>query len=225
MGLKEIGVERWQYDLWYRIIEAVLDGRPDRPDLGVFRGLDRPAVSRYGATTPAMLRWFRSYNDDKPYREQAKPFNFLLAYQAQPLFDAALLDGETIEHARARQSRKLQTPVRPIAPFDTDHAKAIRNCFDRETGAIVHAKQLKTYRGALAQYHLHPEMKFLDADYTDRGPTRRRHIHVAAVHLIGKEADRLEEQFYLGLNPEAEVSYGIDTRGRDLFRERLSQRL
>ncbi len=186
MSLKEIGVERWQYDLWYRIIEAVLDRHPDQLDLDDLPGLDQPAVSRYGATTPAMLRWFRSYNDDKPYREQVKPFSFLLAYQAQPLFDGTLLGSETIEHARARQSRKPQTPVRPIAPFDTDHAKAVRNCFDREAGAIVHAKQLKTYREALAQYHLHPEMKFLDADYTERGPTRRRHIHVAAIHLIGK---------------------------------------
>jgi hypothetical protein len=31
----------------------------------------------------------------------------------------------------------------------------------RTMGGFVHAEQLKTYREALAQYHLHPEMKFL----------------------------------------------------------------
>src|SRR5262249_6454678 len=94
VSLKEIRVERWQYDLWYRIICAVLDGHPDQPDLSGIPGFDRPAVSRYGATTPAMLRWFKRYNAGRPYSKQVKPFNFLLAYQAQLLFEAALLDGD-----------------------------------------------------------------------------------------------------------------------------------
>src|SRR6516225_1922420 len=31
--LKDIGVERWQYDLWYRIVQAVLDCHPDQVNL------------------------------------------------------------------------------------------------------------------------------------------------------------------------------------------------
>jgi hypothetical protein len=220
--LKDIGVERWQYDLWYRIVQAVLDCHPDQVNLSDFPGFNRPAVSRYGATTPVMLRWFRNYNDGKSYREQVKPFNFLLAYQAQLLSDMAPPDGETPKHTRVRHTSKPPKPVRPVAPFDTDRSKAIKNCFDRETGAALCLEQLKTHREALAQYHLHPETKFLDADYLDRGPTRRRHIKVAAINLIGKEADRLEEQVYLGLDPEAEVDYGIEAQDRDLFWKRLS---
>lgn len=223
IGLKEIGVERWQCDLWYRIIDAFIQGRPNQPDLADIPGLDRPAASRYGATTPAMLRWFDGYNCGKPYWEQVKPFNFLLAFQEHPLSEPASSDGEPVSLTRQPGSRKRRKPLRPIAPFDTNPAKASRNCIDRETGTDVCPEQLKTYREALAQYHLHPEMKFLDADYMDRGPTRRRHIHVAAVYLIGKEADRLEEQFYLGLDPEAEVSYGIDRRDKAPFLERLSR--
>jgi hypothetical protein len=31
--LSEIGVERWQYDLWFQIVRAVLDGHPEQVDL------------------------------------------------------------------------------------------------------------------------------------------------------------------------------------------------
>ena len=33
LNLDDIGVERWQYDLWYKIIRAALDGHPDQVDL------------------------------------------------------------------------------------------------------------------------------------------------------------------------------------------------
>jgi transcriptional regulator with XRE-family HTH domain len=152
-----------------------------------------------------------------------KPFNFLLAYQAQPLFDASSLDGETVPYVPTSRRKKGRNPVRPVAPFDRDHSRAIRNCFDRETGGVVRLEQLKTYREALAQYHLHPETKFLDAEHLDRGPTRRRHIKVAAINLIGKEADRLEEQIYLGLDPEAEINYGHEPPDSKLFLAQMSR--
>jgi hypothetical protein len=74
---KELGVPRWQHDLWYRIITAALDGHPAQVDLTDITGLDVPAVSRYGATTLALLHWFDRYNAGKPYREQVRPFGFL----------------------------------------------------------------------------------------------------------------------------------------------------
>lgn len=57
-------------------------------------------------------------------------------------------------------------------------------------------------------YHLQPEAKFLNGDYTDRGLTERRHIVAEVVEMIGKEANRWEEQVYLGENPEAQIVYG-----------------
>ena len=60
--LDDIGVERWQYDLWYKIIRAALDGHPDQVDLSYHDALKQPAVSRYGATTPALLKWFAAFN-------------------------------------------------------------------------------------------------------------------------------------------------------------------
>jgi hypothetical protein len=82
-------VERWQYDLWYRIVSAALAGHPDQVDLTDLPSLDRPAVSRYAATTPQLLAWFDRYNATRPYTEQVRPFNFLLAFQTDRL---AVLD-------------------------------------------------------------------------------------------------------------------------------------
>lgn len=87
---------------------------------------------------------------------------------------------------------------------------AASRCFDRVTGAPVPQETLKTYRQALAQYHLHPETKFTNGDYLDAGRTERRHIEVVSIDRIGKEANRWEEQLYLGNDPEAQIVYGND---------------
>jgi DNA-binding phage protein len=196
---KDLGVERWQHDVWYRIVQAVIDGHPEQVRLDDLPGFDAPAISRYAATTPDLLRWFASYNKAKPYREKVRPFGFLLAFQADP--QSLPLD-------------EITTFPRPVSPFDTDPVAASERCFDRMTGQPVPAASLKTYRQALAQYHLHPESKFTNADYIDRGETTRRHIHADAIEHIGKEANRWEEQLYLGLDPEAQIVYGLSPEGR-----------
>jgi hypothetical protein len=56
---------------------------------------------------------------------------------------------------------------------------------------------------------LYPEAKFHNGDYLDRGITHRRHIVATAVEHIGKEANRWEEQFYVGLDHEAQTDYGL----------------
>jgi len=67
---------------------------------------------------------------------------------------------------------------------------------------------LKAYTRLLAAYHLHPESKFENGDYSDFGPTSRRTIDIAAIHHIGKEAHRWEEQFYLGRDADAQLKFG-----------------
>ena len=73
----------------------------------------------------------------------------------------------------------------------------------------VSYKQLKTYGEVLAQYHLHPEWKFNNASFTDSGFTVRRHIIATAIEHIGKEANRWEELWHLGDDPQARIIYGI----------------
>lgn len=207
--LREIGVERWQYDLWYRVIMATLESHPEQVQLDDLPGLSRPAASRYHATTPAILSWFGRFNEGKQQLAQVKPFNFLMAFTHSRR--AATANGEEIVIGpKARRQSARPKPLRPVAPYSSEIEEAARNARDRDTGTQILSRDLQTYRQALAQYHLHPEAKFLNGDYRDRGATARRHVIASAVNHIGKEANRWEEQFHLGIDPEAQVEYGFD---------------
>lgn len=215
--LKEIGVDRWQYDVWYRIVSAALNGYPDQVQFGDLPGFNKPAASRYGSTTPDLLRWFDHHNEGRVYADQVKPFNFLTAFQAAQFGLSDWGDTEQQTCPQKRRRKDADFP-RPIAPYARDPSRAAKECFDRLSGDPIAVDRLKTYAEALAQYHLHPEAKFLNGDFLDRGPTQRRHIRVSAVRAIGKEANRWEEQFFLGSNPEAQIDYGIDEDGIDAIR-------
>ena len=65
---------------------------------------------------------------------------------------------------------------------------------------------------------MHPEDKFHFADYLDQGIVQRRHIEVIAIEHIGKEANRWEEQLYLGENPEAQIEYGVSPEQKERIR-------
>ena len=199
------GVERWHCDLWFEIVSAALAGKPDMPRLDFHPAMNAPAISRYGATAPDLLRWFDGYNANRSYRDQVKPFGFLLSLRAKRNW--------TAKEIIAPQSRRGRPPkvqeTKPVAPFDKDKAKIAATAFDRETGEPVPAHALQTYREALAQYHLHPESKFLGGDYCDRGTTQRRHIRVSGIRHIGKEANAWEQQAMLGLNGELDPDYGL----------------
>jgi hypothetical protein len=202
------GTERWHSDLWSQIVSAALAGHPDRIDLAYHPAFAAPAVSRYGATTPELLRWFRRYNAKRSYRQQVKPFGFLYSLQATLPFAEELI----VTGTKRRQGRF--TPLKPIALFDRDLEKAIETAFDRDSGRAVSPYRLKSYADALSNYHLHPESKFLNGDYLDRGMTRRRHVRVSAVQHIGKEANDWERQAVLGLSSDALPTYGIGATDR-----------
>jgi transcriptional regulator with XRE-family HTH domain len=187
----DLEAEPWQQDLWLEIINAARENR--QPNYASLRNFNLPAVSRYGASTPALASWFKKYNEDKAYCDQVRPFNFLLAMQAKLGLKA----------------------LKPVSTYTKDTAKAASQVFDRMTGQKISPSQLKTYQETLAQYHLHPETKFFNGDFTDSGKTQRRHIVVKSVLHIGKEANKLEEQFYLGLDPEAQLEYGISPEQKD----------
>jgi hypothetical protein len=187
--LNIIGVERWQYDLWYQIIVAALEGHPDQADLDHHPALDRPAASRYAATTPPLLNWFKAHNRNRPYRDQVRPFGFMLAFQA---LSPALASKETFEFKNSPKQvkrRKAIPPAKPIAPYGRDVTQAAKGSFDRDTGKPIEPALLKTYRMALAQYHLSPESKFLNGEPYHRGLTRRRHVEAVSIDHIGKEAN------------------------------------
>ncbi len=205
----EIGVNLWQHDFWHCIVRAVLAGNSDRPDFSALPNFDQPAVTKYAATTPHLLDWFERYNRNKTYSKQVRPFNFIKMCQPDPL-----ADWEDWRLANGLDSKDTELP-HVIAPYDKNLITAMKRCFDRDTGKPVPAKMLKSYAQALAQYHLRPETKFLNADYTDTGTTQRRHVKVEAVIYIGKEANRWEEQSHIGgIAPEPEITYGRGSRDR-----------
>ncbi len=204
--LAEIGVARWQHDLWFQILCAALAGHPDRVDLGYHPALSQPAASRYGATSPDLLNWFAAYNRGRPYQDQVKPFNFLIGCQAKR---AIPCDEEFVIGPRKRGRKPKTEEPKPIAPYDKSVAVAAGNVFDRVTGRPISPALLKSYADAILGYHLSPENKFANGDHFDRGLTRRRHIRARKVELIGKEADRIEEAMEADLD-DTEISYGIE---------------
>jgi hypothetical protein len=221
--LHDIGVERWQHDVWQRIVAAALAGNAEQVRLDDLPDFNEPSVSRYAATTPDLLRWFKRFNQGKPYREQVRPFGFMLAFTAGKDARAAVFSPPIERESKRTRSqsaspagnRKASVAPRAVAPFDKDVTRAAKCCFDRDTGLPVAAKELKTYRQALLRYHLHPEAKFLCGDYFDRGTTARRHILAIEIQRIGKEANRWEEQFHLGVDPEAQAEYGVSPEDQD----------
>ncbi len=208
---------RWQSDLWLAIIAAAKGPHPEQVRLDFHPNMKCPAVSRYAVTTPALRKMFDEFNRGKSYAESVKPFNFLLALQANSLAwspDLPPFPG------KSRRKMSVTLVQRPIAPYSRNPQDASKNCFDRVTGLPIGPECLKTYRETLAQYHLRPEMKFRNGDYHDRGFTRRRHVDVTGIRHIGKEANRLEEQYFMGMQPDAQIDYGLGTAGDD---EQLSE--
>jgi len=199
------GVERWHSDLWFEIVSAGLGQKPDMPRLDFHPAMNSPAISRYGATAPELLRWFDGFNTDLPYRDQVKPFGFLLSLRAKQGWK-----GDEVIAPQSRRGRpaKFEQP-KPVAPFDRDPTKIAAAAFDRISGQPVPAHALQSYAEALAQYHLHPESKFLGGSYCDRGTTQRRHIHVSGISHIGKEANELDRQQVLGIDAHARPDYGL----------------
>jgi len=199
--LSNLGVQRWQCDVWYRILEGALTST-DQVSLSELPGFDHPAVTRYSATTPSLLRWCGCYNKERRlYVNKVKPFNFLLMFQTSTAAWRSHLTDDV---------DGFEDLPRAIAPYDKDPIKAAQHCFDRDTGKPVPASLLKTYAQALAQYHLHPESKFQNADWTDRGETKRWHVRAEFIEYIGKEANRWEEQLFVGADPEAQVYYSVE---------------
>ncbi len=212
--LKEINVDLWQEDLWKRIITS--SEANGENDAGYAIGLDTddrlrsPVASRYAATTPALLNWFKSYNHGRPYEKQVRPFSFLLAMQSDRIDLRAPDDPEALAWWR----RHKRDPA-PTAPYDRDPSRAAKLAFDRRHRDLrIPPRWLLSYADALSDYHLQPETKFFGGDKrVNSGRLERRHIIVTSAQLIGKEAEGWEEQLYIG-EDDAAIVYGMSPEAR-----------
>lgn len=213
--LEKAGVRRWHYDVWFRILQAALKNS-DLVDFESIIGFSEKAVVRYAATTPGLLYWYEKYNRKLPYSAKVKPFNFLLMFHTDPIA------WKTQEAEGTDNDLPIDLPS-VVAPFERDPVVAAKHSFDRDTKRPIPASVLKTYAQELAQYRLHAESKFENADNTDRGETRRWHVIAPFVEYIGKEANRWEEQAHLGEIPEAQIIYGVDSGGAAALVKALQQ--
>lgn len=197
-------LQRWHYDVWCAILEAVLRGEPDDVCFDYHPDLNSPTVSRYTASSPELLKWFAAWNTGKAYADQIKPHGFLYTLHGRRLAP----DGEIPDPL---EGVVAQGHILPVAPFESSLPKAIGQAFDRVTGRPVRASDLETYAEALIDYPYRPEAKFGNGDAFDTGRTERVYVDACEVRFIGKEADRWEEEYFLGLRRgELAVEYGGD---------------
>lgn len=177
----------WHKDYWYHLLTDTLDV--------YWKKLNIPAITRYTASTPELIKWFANYNDDKLYNEQVKPFNFLVV----------------------GYNNHLDTHNHPIALFDNNVSTIIKSFIDKDTHTPLQRDELKTYVSMLQDYDIHPESKFLGGGYLESGTLQRRHILVNKVIIIGKESNKLEKRYYLGDTCETDnVVFGEHTDDTEL---------
>lgn len=205
------GTSYWHVDLWWRIVRAAIAGTPNQVPLDYHASMQKAAISRYSATSPDLLRWFKRYNAGRSYREQVKPFGFLLAMTVKPFANVEAI----LDLAASNKRRKKAHPLKPAAAYETDPAKAAASAFCRDSGEPIPSELLKSYAETLAQYPLHPESKFLNGNYVDTGTTQRRHVQISGVRHIGKESNDWETQAVLGFDPDVAPEYGMNAESID----------
>ncbi len=213
--IKNIGVPRWQADVWKEIIRAADAGKPDQVMYDALTNFNAPAASRYAATTPTLLEWFDGYNGTgkgatpKPYVEQVKPFNFLLSLQIKSKPEMAKSNMDAL-----RDPLWFRREPRPAAPYSGGERQTFENAFDRDKPQFtrIPVSWLKSYARSLVRYHLHREAKFWGANYDERGTLRRRHVYALAYRPIGKEADNIEEREFIGDDKDDVVEYSFARR-------------
>lgn len=215
-GLAKLGVDLWQHDVWWLIVDAARRGDPLAPGYDRLPGFDAPAAHRFSVTTPEVAKWVRAHNKRMgSYAAGIKPFGFLIAFTGKR---PASVEAEPRTGKRTQLSRL----PKPIAAFDRDPRRAAANAFDRETGKPVPVEALQTYHEALQAYHLHPEDKFENADYLDTGETRRRHVTPDTIRHIGKEANQLDRDASRRDDLETVIDYGLSPQAATDLREALN---
>jgi len=113
-------------------------------------------------------------NENKPLSKQIKPFNFIL-----------------VGYGTIKGNKRI---IKPLAPFSQNPQEAVNNRFiDYYSGEIYKGmKYWKPLSDVIEDYINHPEAKFEG----DVGVLSRRHIKPTTEEYIGKEANKLESQYY-----------------------------
>lgn len=180
----------WIEEIWRC---AVREARGEEVDLPEW--MDRPAVSRLTVSSYGLYEPFEDLNRGRPYPEQVKPMNFMLAVSTKPCGEPAGVD---------------PTAFRLVAPYDPDRETwSSMRWINRFTGRTypvtttgssgAHQAEIRSYRDVYRDYIRHPEPKSAgpeggSCDRQTVGLLRRRHDRpLGAIQKIGKETNRLED--------------------------------
>lgn len=181
---------KWIAQVWESIIADALG-----LSMKKIKFESRPAVGRFAITSPGVLAPIAGLNVGKEYRDQIKPFNFLLTVHVNPLGYPV---GAQPDHFHL------------VAPFELNSRKWSGMLWtDQYSGAQFRittepsrndrrSAWVKTYGDVVAEYAYHPESKYADehgnpSDRQTVGLLQRRHVQIAEIVKIGKESNHLEE--------------------------------
>jgi hypothetical protein len=189
----DISDRAWLDQWWEHLLHLEL-GYADHPEPAWF---DAPAVGRLTVTSQRDIKAFNTYNQDKPYSDQVKPWGFL-----------------TIAHPAPYERARQDGPKTLIAPFERDPVRRLQAGWTDRDRPNQPSRRIHTalnpefrggsvavlsYRDYFNQYRHHPEAKALD-------PTDRQPCHTwtrgllqpwrlkAQEHLrVGKESNRIAD--------------------------------
>jgi hypothetical protein len=181
---------KWVAEVWLNTIRRA-EGFRAEP----LRFVDTPAVGRVTISSPAVMKSFREFNENRLYADQIKPFNFILTCQVRAMGHPTGVDPEHFHL---------------IAPYASDSRQWLKiPWIDQYTGTLYRIKttgdhgdrktaRVKTYRDVLREYEFHPESKCADANgnVCDRqtvGLLQRRHVRIEQIKYIGKESNSIED--------------------------------
>jgi hypothetical protein len=209
----DISDRAWLDQWWEHLLHLEL-GFPDHPEPAWF---DAPAVGRLTVTSQHDIKAFNTYNHDKPYTEQVKPWGFL-----------------TIAHPAPYERARPDGPNTLIAPFERDPVRRLQaDWTDRdrpnESSRRIHTALNPEYRsGSVAvlsyrdyfnQYRHHPEAKGLDPnDHKPCHPWTRGLLQPSKLTAtqqirVGKESNRIADPDQpIGEETDAVIEYPSPTR-------------
>jgi len=180
----------WIAQIWQRIILRAL-GLPTEK----FSFEEISAVGRITASSPAAIRSLASFNKNKPYPEQIKPFNFLLSCHVKALGHPIGTDPEQFHLVGSYESDPQKWLQRDwMDQYSGKRYRITTTDLYGSRGTV----RVKTYNDVATEYEFHPETKYSDSDGQPCGKQtvgllQRRHIRVDQVKYIGKESNSLEE--------------------------------
>lgn len=183
----------WIEGVWSAIIREV-EGLTVDPDPSWY---ELPAVSQLSITSPRLLAPFRAINAGKPFKNQIKPFGFMLIGHVDPL--TPLPEGLQLEQLTPIAQYSTRAEEFLDLPWVNRHdGRPLR--VTTATGTASGTVRLKTYGDVIAEYRMHPDTKSGDpsdggqAHRGSRGVLPRLHVRATEIRHIGKESNRLDEE-------------------------------